>query len=54
MMGLPPTFTCPPEDTGLVAMEDPEWHQWACENVKALLRIRDLNYSTCNVLTFIG
>ena len=54
MMGLSPTFTCPPERTGLVAMEDSEWHQWACENVKALLRIRDLNYSTCNVLTFIG
>jgi hypothetical protein len=50
---LSPTFTRPPGPIG-IAPEESEWHQWVSENVEALLRIADLNYSECNVLTFIG
>jgi hypothetical protein len=53
MMELSPTFTRPPGPIG-IAPEDAEWHEWVFDNVKSLLRISSLNYSTCNVLTFIG
>lgn len=53
MMELSPTFTRPPEPIG-IAPADSEWDEWVRNNVKSLLRISDLNYSTCNVLSFIG
>ncbi len=53
MMELSPTFTRPPGPIG-IAPDDADWHQWVHDNVQALLRIPDLNYTTCNVFTFIG
>jgi len=53
LMRLSPTFTRPPGPIG-IAPEDDEWHEWVSENVKSLLQISTLNYSTCNILTFIG
>jgi len=53
IMELSPTFTRPPGPIG-IAPDDSEWHEWVCNNVKSLLRIKDLGYSTCNLLTFIG
>lgn len=53
MMELSPTFARPAGPIG-IAPEDSEWHEWVHDNVKSLLRIPDLNYSVCNVLTLIG
>jgi hypothetical protein len=53
MMDLSPTFTRPPGPIG-IAPNDSEWHKWVYDNVQSLMRIRDLNYSDCNILTFIG
>lgn len=53
LMGSVPGFTRPPGPIG-IAPDESEWHQWVFETVEKVLRLRDLNYSTCNVLTFIG
>ena len=53
MMELSPTFARPPGPIG-IAPEDSKWHEWVHDNVESLLRIPDLKYSACNVLTFIG
>ncbi len=47
-----PIFKPPPGPIG-IAPEDSEWHGWVHGNVTSLLRISELNYSDCNVLTFI-
>jgi hypothetical protein len=53
MMELSPTFTRPRGPIG-IAPDDSEWHEWVYNNVQSFLRIANLNYSVCNVLTFIG
>ena len=53
LVELSPTFTPPPELIRFYAA-DREWDEWVHKNVKSLLRIPDLKYSLCNVLTFMG
>lgn len=50
---LSPTFVRPPRPIG-IAPDDAEWNQWVYSNIASLLRIADLDYSVCNLLTFIG
>jgi hypothetical protein len=52
VMEFSPTFT--ESQSTDISAKDPEWHKWVCHNIRSLLRIRNLNYSVCNVLTFIG
>ncbi len=48
-----PIFKPPPGPIG-IAPEESEWHEWVQGNVTSLLKISELSYSECNVLTFIA
>lgn len=53
IVSLSPTFVRPPGPIG-IAPDDAEWNQWVHGNVASLLRVSDIDYDVCNVLTFIG
>lgn len=53
MLILSPVFRRPPGPIG-IAPDDSEWHDWVHQNVLSLLKVRDLDYEVCNVLTFIS
>jgi hypothetical protein len=53
IMASSPTFARPPGPIG-IAPDFSEWHDWTRSNILSLLKMRDLDYSDCNMLSFIG
>jgi hypothetical protein len=54
ILTLSPTFNRDTRRPIGIGPSDSEWHQWVYDNVSSLLRIQDLNYRVCNVVTFLG
>ncbi|HXB59323.1 MAG TPA: hypothetical protein VNU95_07150 [Candidatus Acidoferrales bacterium] len=52
IMAASPRFERPPEFSALA--DDGDWHDWTRDNILSLLKICDLDYSDCNMLSFIG